>query len=71
VVKKEDGTLSRGYKLATVRTLLDRAGLLTQGAMAALHVHDMAWCRPLLGEAPVLRAGALLLADRGFLEGAT
>jgi hypothetical protein len=71
VVKKDDGTLSRGYKLATLRTLLDSAGLLTQVAMSAIQVHDMALCRPLLAEAPVVRAGDLLLEDRGFLDGAT
>jgi hypothetical protein len=71
VVRNEDGTLSRGYKLATLRTLLDSAGLLTQVAMSAIQVHDMALCRPLLAEAPVLRAGDLLLEDRGFLDGAT
>src|SRR5882724_5859802 len=71
VVKNEDGTLSRGYKLATLRTLLDSAGLLTQVAMSAIQVHDMALCRPLLAEAPVLRAGDLLLEDRGCIDGAT
>ena len=71
VVKNEDGTLSRGYKLATLRTLLDSAGLLTQVALSAIQVHDMALCRPLLEAAPVLRAGDLLLEDRGFLDGAT
>jgi Transposase DDE domain len=71
VVKNEDGTLSRGYKLATVRTLLDSAGLLTQVALSAIQVHDIALCRPLLEAAPVLRAGDLLLEDRGFLDGAT
>jgi Transposase DDE domain len=71
VVKNEDRTLSRGYKLATVRTLLDSAGLLTQVALSAIQVHDLALCRPVLEEAPVLRAGDLLLEDRGFLDGAT
>ena len=71
VVKNDDGTHSRGYKLATLRTLLDSAGLLTQVAMSAIQVHDMALCRPLLEEAPVLRAGDLLLEDRGFIDGAT
>jgi Transposase DDE domain len=71
VVKNEDGTLSRGYKLATLRTLLDSAGLLTQVALSAIQVHDMTLCRSLLAEAPVLRAGDLLLEDRGFLDGAT
>jgi hypothetical protein len=71
VVKNEDGTYSRGYKLATLRTLLDSAGLLTHVALSAIQVHDMALCRPLLEQAPVLRPGDLLLEDRGFLDGAT
>ena len=71
MVKNEDGTLSRGYKLATLRTLLDSAGLLTHVALSAIQVHDMAWCRPWLAAAPVWRAGDLLLEDRGFLDGAT
>jgi hypothetical protein len=71
VVKNEDGTLSRGYKLATLRTLLDSAGLLTQVTLSAIQVHDLALCRPLLEEAPVWRAGELLLEDRGFIDGAT
>ena len=71
VVKNDDGTYARGYKLATLRTLLDSAGLLSQVALAAIQVHDVALCRPLLEKAPVLRAGDLLLEDRGFIDGAT
>jgi hypothetical protein len=71
VVKNDDGTYARGYKLATLRTLLDRAGLLSQVALSAIQVHDVALCRPLLEKAPVLRAGDLLLEDRGFIDGAT
>src|SRR5215467_8099482 len=71
VVKNHDGTYVRGYKLATLRTLLDSAGLLTQVALSAIQVHDVALCRPLLMQARVLRAGDLLLEDRGFLDGAT
>ncbi len=52
------------------RPLLDSAGLLTQVALAAIQVHDMALCRPGLEEAPVLRAGELLLEERGFINGA-
>ena len=51
--------------------LLDSAGLLTQVALSAIQVHAMALCRPLLEKAPVLRAGDLLLEERGFLDGAT
>jgi hypothetical protein len=71
VVKNDDGTYARGYKLATLRTLLDHAGLLSQVALSPIQVHDVALCRPLLEQASVLRAGDLLLEDRGFLDGAT
>jgi Transposase DDE domain len=71
VVKNHDGTYARGYKLATLRTLLDSAGLLTQVALSAIQIHDVALCRPLLAQAPVLRPGDLLLEDRGFIDGAT
>ena len=39
-----------GDQLATLRTLRDRAGLLTQVAMAALQGHARAVCRPVLEE---------------------
>jgi hypothetical protein len=58
-------------KLAPVRTLRARAGLLTQLARAAIQVHERAWCCPLLAEAPVWRAGDVLLAARGCIDGAT
>jgi hypothetical protein len=70
VVKNDDGTRSRGDKLATLRTLLDRAGLLTQMAMSAMQIHAIAWCRPMREAAPGWRAGDLLLEERGFLDGA-
>src|SRR5207249_1880872 len=44
---------------------------LSQVALSAIQVHDIALCRPLLEKAPVLRAGDLLLEDRGFIDGAT
>src|SRR5438093_335707 len=71
VVKNDDGTYSRGDKLATLRTRLDSAGLLSQVALSPIQVHDVALCRPLLETTPVWRAGDLLLEDRGFIDGAT
>ncbi len=71
VVKNDDGTRSRGYKLATLRTLLDHAGLITQVGLCPMQVHDLPACRLLFETAPVLRKGDLLLEDRGFLDGAT
>lgn len=69
VVKNEDGSRSRGYKLATVRTLLDHAGLITHVGLCPIQVHDVALCDGLFKTASVLRAGDLLLEDRGFVDG--
>src|SRR3989454_2313579 len=71
VVKNDDGSRSRGYKLATLRTLLDHAGLITQVGLCPIPVHDLPACRLLFETAPVLSKGDLLLEDRGFLDGAT
>jgi hypothetical protein len=71
VVKNEDGTYSRGYKLATLRTLLDTAGLLTQVEIGSIQTHDLELCRELLATSQALRRGDLVLEDRGFLDGAT
>jgi len=71
VVKNDDGSRSRGYKLATLRTLLDHAGLITQVGLCPIQVHDLPLCRLFFETAPVLRAGDLVLEDRGFVDGET
>src|SRR4029453_1733073 len=70
VVKNDDGTRSRGDKLATLRTLLAHAGLITQVGLAPIQVHDLPLCRLFFETAAVLRAGDVLLEDRGFVDGA-
>jgi hypothetical protein len=69
VVKNDDGSRSRGYKLATLRTLLDHAGVITHVGLCPIQVHDVALCDPFFKTAAVLRAGDLLLEDRGFVDG--
>lgn len=70
VVKDDDGQLKRGYKLATIRTLLETAGIITQVTVGQIQTHDCKLCAPMLKGCTVLRAGDLLLEDRGFLDGA-
>ena len=48
VVREDDGSYARGYKLATLRTLLDTAGLLTQVEIGPIQQHDLELCRELL-----------------------
>ncbi|ETW92930.1 MAG: hypothetical protein ETSY1_41485 [Candidatus Entotheonella factor] len=54
--------------MATLRTLLDHAGLITHVGLCPLQVHDVALCAPLFKSALVLRAGDLLLEDRGLCD---
>lgn len=65
----DDGQLKRGYKLATIRTLLETAGIITQVAIGQIQTHDCKLCEPMLKNCTVFRAGDLLLEDRGFLDG--
>jgi hypothetical protein len=69
VVRNDDGTLARGYKLGTLRTLLDTAGIITGAALGPFQRHVVVLCRELIRTSPVLRAGDLLIEDRGFLDG--
>ena len=71
VVKDEsDGQLKRGYKLATIRTLLETAGIITQAMVGQIQTHDSKLCELMLKNCTVFRAGDLWLEDRGFLDGA-
>jgi len=55
--------------LATLRTLLDTAGVVSEAAVAPIQDHDIEVCRPMLRTAPALRAGDLLLEDNGLMDG--
>lgn len=58
VVKDDDdGRLKRGYKLGTLRTLLDTAGIITQAVVGQIQTHDSRLCGPLVRETTVLRQG--------------
>jgi hypothetical protein len=67
----DDGQLKRGYKFGTLRTPLETAGIITQAVVGQIQTHDHKLCGPLVRTAPVLRAGDMLLEDRGLLDGAT
>lgn len=69
VVKDDDGQFKRGYKLATVRTLLETAGIITQATVGQIQTHDCKLCASVLKSCTVFRVGDLLLEDRGFLDG--
>lgn len=61
----------RGYKLATLRSLLDDGALITAIAWGAIQEHDLPVTADLLRTTPHLHPGDTLLHDRGFLDAAT
>lgn len=72
VVKDDDdGQLKRGSKLATLRTRLEPAGIIPQGAVGQIQPQDGKRCEPRLKSCTVVRAGDLWGEDRGWLDGAT
>ena len=62
--------VERGYKLGTLRSLLDQGALMTGIAWGPLQTHDVTLTRSLLRTSEHLRPGDTLLHDRGFLDGA-
>ena len=63
--------VKRGYKLGSLRSLLEDAGIITSIAFGAIHVHDLTLCKELLMTSPYQKPGDMIIEDRGFLDGET
>jgi hypothetical protein len=61
----------RGYKLLTLRSLLDEGAVITEMAFGSLTEADLTLSQPLLHDSGQLQPGDLLIEDRGFLCGKT
>ena len=68
---KEEEEIKRGYKLGSLRSLLDDGGIITGIAYGAINVHDLELCKDLLMTSPMLKAGDTILFDRAFIDGLT
>jgi len=71
VVENAEGEYERGYKLGSLRSLLDDGGIITAIAFGAINVHDLTLCKSLLMTTPHLKPGDMLIEDMGFLDGKT
>lgn len=69
-VSSKKQTVERGYKLGTLRSLLDQGAVVTGIGWGPLNAHDLTVTRSLLRTSVHLRPGDTLLYDRGFLDGA-
>lgn len=67
-VVKQNGEVIRGYKLATLRGLLDDAGILEEIKFGAINIHDVDVCREMILNSKALKEGDIVIQDRGFIS---
>lgn len=60
--------MDRGYKLATLRGLVEDTGLIEEIEFGAMNVHDLELSRNMLKETKVFNPGDILIEDRGFID---
>lgn len=65
---KKDGSPTRGYKLATLRGIVDDTGLIEEIRFGSINVHDLALSEEMLKTTPMLKPGDVLINDRGFIS---
>lgn len=68
---KEEDELKRGYKLGSLRSLVDDGGVITSIAFGAINVHDLTLCKDMIMTTGHLKPGDMLIEDCGFLDGDT
>ena len=67
-VTYDDGEYVRGYKLGTLRGLMDDSGVIEEVVFGSIKPHDMELCRDMILNSSCLRNGDILINDRGFIS---
>ncbi len=67
-VENEDGSYSYGYKAVWLQEIIDRKGVIVSLKIVPIQMHDLEAARSLIDEFP-FETGAVLIADRGFIDG--
>jgi hypothetical protein len=67
VVNAEVGS-RRGYKLATIRGVAGDGGVIEEIRLGSINEHDWELSREMIPGSGVLKAGDILINDRGFLS---
>ena len=65
---KIDGRPTRGYKLSTLRGIVDDIGIIEEIRFGKINTHDLKLSEEMLKTTPVLKPGDILINDRGFLS---
>jgi hypothetical protein len=67
-VISDDGEYIRGYKLGTLRGLLDDTEIIEETVFGTLKTHDLELCRDMILNSNCLKSGDILINDRGFIS---
>lgn len=65
---KRDDELTRGYKLAALRGIVDDNGVIEEIEFGSLNTHDLNLCTDMLKNTKVFKQGDILINDRGFIS---
>jgi len=68
IARDDEGDVSKGYKIGTLRGLYDDTGLIEEIVFGAMNVHDFELTKEMLLTTPNLKPGDILINDRGFLD---
>ena len=67
-VTSDDGEYIRGYKLGTLRGLMDDSGVIEEVVFGSIKPHDLELCRDMILKSNCLKSGDILINDRGFIS---
>ncbi|NOT80944.1 MAG: transposase [Bacteriovoracaceae bacterium] len=68
VVTNNEGEVRYGYKVVWIQEIIDRKGVIRSMTMSPIQTHDLKLGKELIADFD-FEEGALLLMDRGFLDG--
>lgn len=68
VTTNKYGDVDRGYKLASIRGIVEDTGIIEEIEFGAMNVHDLELSREMLKTTKVFNPGDILIEDRGFLD---
>lgn len=68
IAKNKQGNLSRGYKLGTIRGIVQDTGVIEEICFGSLKTHDLTLTKDMVMNTKVFKNGDCLINDKGFLD---
>ena len=65
---RHDNSKIRGYKLSTLRGIVEDTGLIEEIRFGSINTHDLTLSRDMVMTSQVLKPGDILINDRGFIS---